>query len=29
VLIIMQFDILRKNLLPAACTQIYDKNNVQ
>jgi hypothetical protein len=25
----MQFDILRKNLLPAACTRIYDKKNVQ
>jgi hypothetical protein len=26
---IMQFGILRKNLLPAACTRIYDENNVQ
>jgi hypothetical protein len=25
----MQFGILRKNLLPAACTRIYDENNVQ
>jgi hypothetical protein len=25
----MQFGILRKNLLSAACTRIYDKNNVQ
>jgi hypothetical protein len=25
----MQFDILRKNLLPAACARIYDENNVQ
>jgi hypothetical protein len=25
----MQFSILRKNLLPAAYTRIYDKNNVQ
>jgi hypothetical protein len=27
--IIMQFGILRKNLLPAACAQIYDGKNVQ
>jgi hypothetical protein len=25
----MQFGILRKNLLPAACTRIYDENNMQ
>jgi hypothetical protein len=25
----MQFSILRKNLLPDACTRIYDENNVQ
>jgi hypothetical protein len=25
----MQLDILRKNLLPAACTRIYDENNMQ
>jgi hypothetical protein len=25
----MQFGILRKNLLPAACARIYDENNVQ
>jgi hypothetical protein len=25
----MQFGILRKNLLPAACTRIYDENNVE
>jgi hypothetical protein len=25
----MRFGILRKNLLPAACTRIYDENNVQ
>jgi hypothetical protein len=25
----MQFDILRKNLLPTACTRIYDRKNMQ